>query len=250
MGNTVIYTRVSTAEQAENKQSLDTQETSCRDFAARHDLEIDKVFREEGESAKTADRTQLLKMIDYCKEHKGEVKCVLVYKVDRFARRAEDHLMLKALFTKLGVQLLSATEPIEGSNTGRLMETILAGFAEFDNGVRAERSGNGMRARLEEGGWVHIAPTGWRNVKDELKRPTIEPDDNTAPMVKRLLREFLKGTYTPTEAVRLARKFGLKDKRGEKPIAQNTVYKILRSPLNAGLVHGKSLKEMKRGLHW
>ncbi len=250
MSNTVIYTRVSTAEQAENKKSLDLQEISCKDFAARQDFEVDRVFREEGESAKTADRTKLLEMLRYCQQNKGRIKYVLVYKVDRFARRAEDHLALKAMLMKLEIQVLSATEPIENSNTGRLMETILAGFAEFDNGVRSERSGNGMRARLEEGGWVHIAPTGWRNLKDELKRPTIEPDEDTAPKVRRLLREFLKGKYTQMEAVQLARKYGLRNKSGDKPIAQNTVHNILRNPLNAGMVHGKQLKEARKGLHW
>lgn len=257
LSKAVIYTRVSTAEQAENKKSLDLQEISCRDFAARHDLEIDKVFREEGESAKTADRTQLLEMLRYCQQNKGKVKAVLVYKVDRFARRAEDHLTLKAMLMKLGVQIFSATEPIEQSNTGTLMETILAGFAEFDNGVRSERSGNGMRARLEEGGWVHIAPTGWKNVKDGRKRPTIEPDEDTGPKVKRLLHEFLKGTYSQKQIIELAQQYGLKNRPNKKnkdkplkPISGNTVLKILRNPVNAGMVHGKSLIEQKKGLHW
>jgi site-specific DNA recombinase len=257
LSKAVIYTRVSTAEQAENKQSLDSQETACRDFAAKHDFEIDKVFREEGESAKTADRTKLLEMLKYCQQNKGTVKYVLVYKVDRFARRAEDHLTLKAMLLKLGVRIFSATEPIEDSNTGKLMETILAGFAEFDNGVRSERSGNGMRARLEEGGWVHIAPTGWKNVKDELRRPTIEPDVDTGPKVKRLLREFLKGTYSQKQIIELAQQYGLKNSPNKKnkdqplqPISGNTVLKILHNPLNAGMVHGKSLKEPIKGLHW
>src|SRR5271166_4523641 len=54
----IIYTRVSTGRQVENA-SLDTQEQVCKDYCARQGWAVLRVFREEGESAKTADRTQL-----------------------------------------------------------------------------------------------------------------------------------------------------------------------------------------------
>ena len=54
----VLYVRVSTAEQVDN-YSLATQERACRDYCEREGLTVDRVFREEGESAKTANRTQL-----------------------------------------------------------------------------------------------------------------------------------------------------------------------------------------------
>ena len=245
--NTLIYTRVSTTEQAENRQSLDMQEKACRDYADRHDFVVDQVFREEGESAKTADRTKLLQMIKYCQENKGRLKYVLVWKVDRFARRTEDHVTLRALLLKLGIQLLSATEPIENSNTGKLMETILAGFAEFDNGVRSERSSNGMKARLAEGGWVHAAPIGYRNVKDLLKRPTLEPDD-MAPKVQNLLKEVATGAYTKQQSVVLAHQLGIRSKAGNL-VAPNTVYKMITNPVYAGLIKGKMVDGVRPGLH-
>ncbi len=59
----VIYTRVSTVEQAEMNKSLDNQEEACRTYAAKQNLDVLKVFKEEGESAKTADRTQLKELV-------------------------------------------------------------------------------------------------------------------------------------------------------------------------------------------
>jgi site-specific DNA recombinase len=247
MGEAVIYTRVSTSEQAEKRSSLDSQAKICTDFAIGRDITIDRIFREEGESAKTADRTKLLEMIKYCQDHRGEIKYVIVFKVDRFARRAEDHLMLKALLMKAGVQLLSATEPIENSNTGRLMETILAGFAEFDNGVKSERSSGGMKSRLEEGGWVHLAPIGYRNIRDDQKRPTLEADE-MAPNVQGFLMEFAKGKFAHQEAHKLALSYGIKSKSG-KQISPNGVSKMLRNPLYAGMVVNKMLLEPVPGLH-
>lgn len=246
MSVAVIYTRVSTTEQAE-KQSLVNQENICRDFAARRDFEVDRVFVEAGESAKTADRTQLLLMIKYCQEQKGRIKYVIVYKVDRFARRTEDHLTLKSLLMKLGIQLLSATEPIENTNTGNLMETILAGFAQFDNGVRSERSRGGMKTRIEQGCWVHQAPIGYRNVKDAQKRPTLEADE-MAPNVQRFLREFKKGIYSEKQGIDLAREYGIKTKKN-KVISANGVRKMIRNPIYAGLVTSKMIDGVVQGLH-
>jgi DNA invertase Pin-like site-specific DNA recombinase len=40
-------------------------------------------------------------MLAYCQQQRGKVKYVIVFKVDRFARRAEDHLAMKSLLIKL-----------------------------------------------------------------------------------------------------------------------------------------------------
>ena len=262
--NAVIYTRVSTVEQVEMNKSLDNQEQACRAYAAKQP-NIDKVcevFTEEGESAKTADRTQLKLLLRYCADNQKVVSDVIVWKLDRLARRTEDHIALANIFMKLGIRLHSATEVLENTPSGKLMEHILASFAEFDNAVRSERSAKGMMSRLEEGGWVHMAPIGYRNVKDALKRPTVEPDE-MAINVQRFLKDFSKGMYTQSNAAELAaKKYKIKSKgytviNGkrkyskiyDKPVGQSTVYSILRNPLYAGLVTGKGIDEPIVGLH-
>ena len=53
----VIYCRVSTVEQASNL-SLPTQEQACREYCARQGYDVDQVFVDAGESAKTIDRPE------------------------------------------------------------------------------------------------------------------------------------------------------------------------------------------------
>jgi DNA invertase Pin-like site-specific DNA recombinase len=43
------------------------------------------------------------------------------------------------------------TEPIDDTSTGKLMEGVLAAFAQFDNDVRSDRTRAGMKAALELG---------------------------------------------------------------------------------------------------
>jgi hypothetical protein len=47
-------------------------------------------FHEEGESAKTTDRTQLQALLKYCRTRKGKVHFVVVYNLTRFAREKYD----------------------------------------------------------------------------------------------------------------------------------------------------------------
>jgi site-specific DNA recombinase len=166
------------------------------------------------------------------------------------------------MFLKLHIRLHSATEVLENTPSGKLMQHILAAFSEFDNDMRSERSAGGMKARLDEGGWVHKAPIGYRNIKDTLGRPTIEPDE-MAPNVQRFLKDFAKGMYTKRNAAELAAtKYGIKAKsyilvngkrkygrHYDKPVGQSTVYSMLRNPLYAGFVTGKNIDEPIAGLH-
>jgi DNA invertase Pin-like site-specific DNA recombinase len=71
MVGAVISVRVSTKEQTENL-SLPTQLRACEDYCRRHGYEILERFHEEGESAKTTDRSQLQALLKYCRTHKGK----------------------------------------------------------------------------------------------------------------------------------------------------------------------------------
>jgi hypothetical protein len=72
MVGAVIYVRVSTKEQTENL-SLPTQLRACEEYCRRQGYEILERFHEEGESAKSTDRSQLQNLLTYCRLNKGRV---------------------------------------------------------------------------------------------------------------------------------------------------------------------------------
>src|SRR5574341_500015 len=104
--NGVIYCRVSSEEQVKGT-SLESQELACREYARSKNIKILKVFIERGESAKFADRTELLALNDFCRQNKGSVEVLLVWKIDRFARNVTDHFNVKATLAKYGVRIVS-----------------------------------------------------------------------------------------------------------------------------------------------
>ncbi|TRU41491.1 MAG: recombinase family protein, partial [Microcystis aeruginosa Ma_QC_Ca_00000000_S207] len=67
-GNCVIYTRVSTKEQADNNMSLDTQRKYCELFAQKNGYTIMGYYGGTYESAKTDERNEFNKMLTTVKK--------------------------------------------------------------------------------------------------------------------------------------------------------------------------------------
>ena len=230
----VIYVRVSSNEQVLGF-SLDNQEKFCKEYSQKDGHTVLEIFREEGESAKTANRTQLQLMMRFCEKHKKQIGRLVVYKVDRLSRVTADYLALKTFFNKLGIVLVSATEKLEDTPGGKFYETLLSAAAEFDNNVRAQRTIEGMRARLLKGLWSGKAPWGYLNVLDATGCKIITPDPVKAPVVKMLFEQYKTGKYTFKELANMANKKGVKSRHGMK-MSKQLVAKIITNPIYCGRI--------------
>jgi len=192
MVGAIIYIRVSTKEQTENL-SLPTQLRVCEDYCRREGYEILERFKEEGESAKTVDRRELQRLLAYCRSNKGKVHFLVVFNLTRFARDKYDHFALRSHLKSLGISLRSATEPIDDTSTGKLMEGVLAAFAQFDNDVRSDRTRAGMQEALRRGRWTFLAPLGYLNAPRAMRQSLIA-DPERAAIVRRLFKQYATGT--------------------------------------------------------
>ncbi|MCM1062677.1 MAG: recombinase family protein, partial [Eubacterium sp.] len=124
----VIYARYSSDNQRE--ESIEGQIRECTSFAERKGYTIVKSYVDRAMSGKRADnRPEFQQMIS--DSAKGEFDVVIVWKIDRFSRDKYDSVIYKAKLIKNGVIVISATEPIDDSPEGKLMESIFEGFAEY-----------------------------------------------------------------------------------------------------------------------
>lgn len=247
--NGIIYCRVSSKEQIEGT-SLEVQERACREYAEAHRIKVLKVFIERGESAKFADRPQLLELIEFCRTHKGQADVLIVWKVDRFARNVGDHFNIKATLLKYGVQIASVTEPIDSNPEGKLMETILAGFAQFDNDIRAVRTVQGMRRKLQEGVFPWGPPLGYQGATQSGPKKT-EPDQPKQPLfglLQQAWRELASGAYTKAEIGRLLTSWGVLTERG-RPLSPQSIDVLFRNPFYAGILIDPWSQEEHQGRH-
>ena len=233
----IIYVRVSDLGQV-NGTSLDNQERACREYAGRNDIEIVRVFVEKGESATAADRTEFLKALEFCRTNKGQVHAFIVWKVDRFARNATDHFAVRANLTKYGTNLFSVTEPITQDAMGKLMETFLAGYAEFENEVRKQRCTGGMRGRLRSGIWCWWPPLGYVNskkIKDRRKTMPDIPDEERFHHIQRGLKLYMAGNHTIEALTEESNNWGLRTRTG-KPMRKQLWEQILKDKFYAGVI--------------
>lgn len=88
--NCVIYTRVSTKEQAEGNLSLETQKKGCEQYVVRNNYNILAYFGGTYESAASDERKEFKRMIDFSKKHKSGVSYIVVYSLERFSRTGDN----------------------------------------------------------------------------------------------------------------------------------------------------------------
>jgi DNA invertase Pin-like site-specific DNA recombinase len=244
MVGAVIYVRVSTKEQTENL-SLPTQLRACEEYCRRQGYEILERFHEEGESAKTTDRSELQHLLKYCRTRKGKVHFVVVYNLTRFAREKYDHFALRAHLKSLGISLRSATEPIDDTSTGKLMEGVLASFAQFDNDVRSDRTRAGMRAALELGRWTFPAPIGYLNAP-KWSGKSLVPDPERAPLIARAFEELATGRFTKQEVIARMTEAGLRTRRG-LVLSPQSFGQMVRNSIYVGRVESPDYGVSTRG---
>ena len=229
----IIYCRVSSVEQVENT-SLESQERYCREYAKREGIEIiNDPFIEKGESAKTANRTEFIKAINFCSNKKNKVTHFIVYKLDRFARNQNDHVVTQTTLRRYGVALRSVTEPIDETPIGRVMEGVISVFSEFDNNVRTERSKGGMMEKIKKGIWVWQTPLGYYRPH---QGSNIAPEMTTAPYIAMIFEEYAKGSYTYKSLSDYMNERGFRTKQG-KAICMQLIEKILKNPLYCGRIN-------------
>lgn len=229
-----IYIRVSSEDQVQGS-GLPIQLRDCKAAAEREGYAPGRVFSDEGESAKTADRPQFIELMDYLREKKPPA--VIVWKLDRLARNALDSQLFRSRIKEYGTRLISATEAISDDYSGKLFADIMSSLAEYDNSLRAERCRNGMVYRAHDGWWVTTPPLGYKSVRTSDDKPTLELDPERAPLIVKLF-EFVADGDSQASAMSKVNRMGLRTKRG-KPISSQTCGRILANPAYAGWLTGK-----------
>ena len=231
----VIYCRVSTKEQVDEGGSLASQEKICTEYALKNGYDIARVFIEQGESAKNANRTELQAMLTFCALKRNGICAVIAYKVDRIARNIDDYRQIRLMLKKHGVEIKSTSEYFEDTPAGRFMENIIANVAQFDNDVRTERSVGGMRDAICDGRFVWKAPIGYDNVRIGGKS-NITPNA-AAPFVQKAFKQVAENILPTYEIWKQLTKEGLRNKKG-KPVSKSQFYQMLLNPLYSGWIIG------------
>lgn len=197
--NVILYTRVSTDEQAENC-SLDMQEHRLRMYCANHGYNVIAVYHEDF-SARGHDlkRPEMLKIYDFCKKHRREVNKILFLRWDRYARNVEFAFAYKRKFyDELGIEINSIEAPINfNSPDWSTMMSIYCGVAHTEDDKISKRTKDGIHGHLLNGEWCGKAPRGYKNVRRSRSECWIEVNEPEAALIRNVFAEVAKGLEKP-----------------------------------------------------
>ena len=229
MRKAILYIRVSTDEQAEKGYSLQHQEERLRNYCAIQNIEVLKLFKEDY-SAKTFNRPEFNKLLDYVRQNKNTTNLLLFLKWDRFSRNiAESYEMINRL-NRIGIEPQGIEQPLDlRIPENKLMLAYYLAAPEVENDRRALNVIAGMRRARRDGRWMGSAPFGYDNKHDNDNKPMIMPNDK-AEIVIAAFKEIEKGLMNVSEIF-----VWLKKKKGYKG-SLNTLWYIIKNPVYCGRI--------------
>jgi len=188
----VIYTRVSSDEQARHGASLQAQLETCASYAKTHNLPLGDSVEDGGCSGGNLDRPgmkDLLRRVDA-----GEVGGIIVWKLDRLTRSLRDLLDLVPRFDALGVGFSSVHERIDTSTSlGRFFVNLMGALAQLERELVSERVRFVQDHKRAKGAYLggSIA-TGLKTIQDGRDR-RITIDEDTGPTIARIWSIIVDG---------------------------------------------------------
>ena len=149
----LIYTRVSSEEQAHEGLSLDTQLAECRRYAAQQGWVLGSEYQDVM-SGRRDDRPQYQALLGDVRHLRatGQTVSVVVAALDRLGRKLLERVRCREELKSLGVSVHAVRE---GGEVSDLVANILASVAEEE----VRRLGERVSAA-----WQHITSQGWHKV--------------------------------------------------------------------------------------
>jgi site-specific DNA recombinase len=237
MQSAVSILRVSTKKQLSEGEGIENQRRGNTEYIRRKRYRLHREFVL-AETADDKERTDFDAVLDYVIAHKKEIDVVVFWKVDRISRAGVGtYYALKSLLARHDVRIEFATEQIDGSPAGELMESVLAATARFENRLRVDRTIGVEKILTREGYWCRSAPTGFVNGRDKQGKPILlpHPDRKQWELLCGGLRRQLTGVYKISDVVAELQANGFVTHKGN-PLSRQGWTKICRNPLYGGLI--------------
>lgn len=241
-----IYTRKSTDAKIEQEvNSLSVQRASAESFIQSQKHRgwycIDEKLDENNVSGATLDRPVLNRLKQLIRD--GQVKVVLINRLDRISRSLSQFLELMEFFDAHGVALVSVTQNFNtGDSMGRLMVQVIMSFAEFERSLIRDRVTERMHAARKKGRFIGGRPVLGYNIKPGGGE--LELDELEAIRIREIFALYLELRSVKATVCELTRR-GWHNKQwvtregkvsGGTPFSLSGLHNLLTNPIYIGKV--------------
>ena len=242
--NAIIYTRVSTKEQADTNTSLETQKKYCENYAKTNGYNVVGYFGGTYESAKSDERKEFKRMLKYVKQS-GSVGYIIVYSYDRFSRTGSSAAQISQELNNQGIQVKAVTQEVDtNSAAGKFQQNLFYMFSQFDNELRKDKTITAMTDLLRKGYWLWTPPVGYINKKKYHKAVDWEiVPSKDGKLIKKAFAWKLKGIYSNTDIIDKLKNLGI-------TIDERRLSEMFKNPFYCGVLVSKMIPgEIIEGKH-
>lgn len=232
----VILSRVSSKEQAENGYSLPAQEKLLKQHSEQLGFEIAKAFSISESASGHKQRKIFKEMIEYLTEN--DIKILICEKVDRLTRNLRDAVMIndwlnqdaerRIYFVKENAELHKNSVSHE-----KFIWNIKVSTSQFYIDNLSEEVKKGQKEKLAQGWLPTRPPIGYKTVGEQGHKIHI-PDENTSHLVKKLFEIYAAGNCSLLKLTEEASDIGLRSYSGKK-ISKSRIHGYLTDPFYIGI---------------
>src|SRR5437762_1009604 len=174
----VIYCRVSTHKQEQDGESLDYQEDKCRRYAELHELDVVAALRDAESGASHYSLREKLTLARQLVRD-GMADMIIVFDLRRFSRNFVHSAMIFEEIESAGAEIVSVSENIDNSLTGKLVRSILAWSAESEREKIVEYANRHWQTRSAQNLPLATgrAPYGWEWADKDKTRYSINKEE-------------------------------------------------------------------------
>ena len=239
----VVYLRVSTKDQAVRDgnpegYSLPTQRADAKRKADSLSAAIVEEYLDKDTGTRTDKRPAMQALLERIRSQQ-DIDYVIVFKLDRWARNAREDLVNDYILEIAGAELVSCSETIDRSNSGRMMHTVLAANNEYQSRNLGDEIRRKVLIKIQEGGTPGPARIGYKNVGEGGKRWVV-PDPEPFALLAWCFVTYATGEWSVKRLLEEATFRGLLSRGGpntpRKPLSISQMHRILACPYYKGIV--------------
>ena len=233
-----FYVRYSSNKQdAENSKA--GQISELQKYIDGTDNWLVEIYIDEAISGKREDRPELNRLMSDADRRDCLFSEVVIWRFNRFGRRASTVDQRANELEKRGITLTSIKEPLAGGQAiVRFMRNLHGNISELFSDNMGEDIARGKQESNSHGVWTYGKPPFGYRLRYVLERgkmrPHLEPDPETAHIIRRMKGLYLQGKIQK-EIARIFRQENLPGPTG-RPRTYSRVTQILKSCLYAGFI--------------
>jgi len=227
-----LYARKSSEEDERQALSIDSQIKEMLQIAEKEGLEIVDIKKESHSAKESSKRDVFNSIIKDLKDKK--FNSILTWNTDRLSRNAGDLGSLIDLVDKnLLVEIKTYNQVFKNTPNDKFMLMILGGQAKLENDNKSINVKRGLRAKVEQGLWPAVAPTGYLNDLRKDRTGCIHLDPDRWSIIREVFEKVAYDNYSGRKIFNWLKDINFKTKSG-KDFSLSNIYLMLNNTFYYG----------------